>query len=132
MGARVLDALLDLKFNVTVLSRRSTNFPTGARVKVVDFTSVDALSAAIAGQDAVIDTTFSPEVDTPLRLIEAAAKAGVYRLFVSPSNCEHEIFGLILCFCTSSVSRVTLGSTLNYRAFATCLFSAERRFLMMP
>jgi saccharopine dehydrogenase-like NADP-dependent oxidoreductase len=54
-------------------------------VKVVDFTSVEALSAAMAGQDAVIDTTFSPEVATPLRLIDAAAKAGVYRLFVSPS-----------------------------------------------
>lgn len=68
-----------------MLSRSFKPFPAGARVKVVDFTSVEALSAAIAGQDAVIDTTFSPEVDTPLRLINAAAKAGVYRLFVSPS-----------------------------------------------
>lgn len=68
---------------MTVLSRSSKPFPTGVRVKVVDFTSVEDLSTAIAGQDAVIDTTFSPEVDTPLRLIEAAAKAGIYRLFVS-------------------------------------------------
>jgi saccharopine dehydrogenase-like NADP-dependent oxidoreductase len=75
--------LLDLKFDVTVLCRSSKPFPTGARVKLVDFTSIEDLSAAIAGQDAVIDTTFSPEVDTPLRLIDAAAKAGVYRLFVS-------------------------------------------------
>ncbi|KAJ5491871.1 hypothetical protein N7453_009968 [Penicillium expansum] len=70
VGARVLDALLDLKFNVTVLSRNSKSFPTGACVKVVDFTSVEDLSAAIAGQDAVIDTTFSPEVDTPSDLLK--------------------------------------------------------------
>ncbi|KAE8386953.1 hypothetical protein BDV23DRAFT_162268 [Aspergillus alliaceus] len=94
VGARVLDALLDLKFNVTVLSRRSTNFPTGARVKVVDFTSVEALSAAMAGQDAVIDTTFSPEVDTPLRLIEAAAKAGVYRFITSDFGLDPELPGV--------------------------------------
>jgi uncharacterized protein YbjT (DUF2867 family) len=76
--------LLDLKFNVTVLARSSKSFPAAASVKIVDFTSVDSLSAAMAGQDAVIDTTFSPEIDTPLRLIDAAAKAGVYRLFVGP------------------------------------------------
>ena len=70
---------------MTVLGRNSKAFPAAARVKVVDFTSVESLSAAIAGQDVVIDTTFSPEVETPLRLIDAAAKAGVYRLSVSPS-----------------------------------------------
>lgn len=76
----MLTALLDLGFNVTVLTRTAKPFPTAARVEVVDFTSVESLSAALAGQDAVIDTTFSPEVETPLRLIDAAAEAGVYRL----------------------------------------------------
>lgn len=83
--------MLDLKFNVTVLSRTSKPFPTAARVKAVDFTSVEDLSAAITRQDAVIDTTFSPDVDTPLRLIEAAVKVGVHRLFVSPSRFEQVI-----------------------------------------
>ncbi|KAK4865695.1 hypothetical protein LT330_009128 [Penicillium expansum] len=94
VGARVLDALLDLKFNVTVLSRNSKSFPTGACVKVVDFTSVEDLSAAIAGQDAVIDTTFSPEVDTPLRLIEAAARAGVYRFITSDFGLDPDLPGV--------------------------------------
>ena len=79
----MLTALLNLGFNVTVLTRTSKQFPTAARVEVVDFTSVESLSTALAGQDAVIDTTFSPEVETPLRLIDAAVEAGVYRLFVN-------------------------------------------------
>ncbi|OQE12732.1 hypothetical protein PENFLA_c064G08524 [Penicillium flavigenum] len=69
-----------LNFNVTVLSRSFKPFPIGARVKPVDFPSIEDLSTAITGQDAVIDTTFSPEVNTPLRLIDAASTAGVYCL----------------------------------------------------
>lgn len=76
-----------------VLSRNSKPFPTGAHVKIVDFTSVESLSAAIAGQDAVIDTTFSPEIGTPLRLIDAAAEAGVYRLSVGLSFLWQVTFG---------------------------------------
>ncbi|KAJ5194742.1 isoflavone reductase family protein CipA [Penicillium cinerascens] len=95
VGARVPSALLDLnEFNVTVLSRNSKAFPAAARVKVVDFTSVESLSAAIAGQDAVIDTTFSPEIDTPLRLIDAAAKAGVYRFITSDFGLDPDLPGI--------------------------------------
>ncbi|KAJ5781194.1 hypothetical protein N7457_006354 [Penicillium paradoxum] len=91
VGSRVLDALLDLKFNVTVLSRSAKPFPAGARVKVVDFTSVKALTAAVAGHDAVIDATSSLEFETPLRLIDAAAKAGVYRFITSDFGLDPEI-----------------------------------------
>ncbi|KAJ5092425.1 hypothetical protein NUU61_007295 [Penicillium alfredii] len=94
VGARVLDALLELKFNVTVLSRSPKPFPAAARVQVVDYTSVESLSAAMAGQDAVIDTTFSPELDTPLRLIDAAAKAGVHRFITSDFGLDPEIPGV--------------------------------------
>lgn len=78
----MLNALLELDFNVTVLSRSSKLLPVAASVKIVDFTSVESISAAIAGQDAVIDATSSPDVETPLRLIDAAAENRVYRLFV--------------------------------------------------
>ncbi|RAL16219.1 aromatic alcohol reductase [Aspergillus homomorphus CBS 101889] len=80
VGSHVLSALLELEFNVTVLSRNSSkSFPGAARVQVVDFTSTESLSAAFANQDAVIDTTFSPDTEAPLRLIDAAVQAGVYR-----------------------------------------------------
>lgn len=94
VGARVLSALLDLEFNVTVLSRSSKPFPAAARVKVVDFTSVKSLSAAIAGQDAVIDTTFSPDVEAPLRLIDAAAENGVYRFITSDFGLDPDLPGV--------------------------------------
>jgi putative NADH-flavin reductase len=75
-------ALLDQGFEVTVLSRTTKQFPAGVTVKVVDFGSTESLSAAIQGQDAVIDNTFTEDAETPLRLIDAAAASGVYRLWV--------------------------------------------------
>ncbi|KAJ5126666.1 hypothetical protein N7448_007445 [Penicillium atrosanguineum] len=94
VGAQVLNVLLHLEFNVTVLSRNSKPFPAAAHVKVVDFTSMESLSTAIAGEDAVIDTTFSPEVETPLRLIDAAAKSGVYRFITSDFGLDPDLPGV--------------------------------------
>ncbi|OOF90314.1 hypothetical protein ASPCADRAFT_179285 [Aspergillus carbonarius ITEM 5010] len=94
VGARVLSALLNLKFNVTVLTRNSKAFPSTAHVKVVDFGSVESLSAAVVGQDAVIDTTFSPDVETPLRLIDAAAENGVYRFITSDFGLDPDLPGV--------------------------------------
>jgi hypothetical protein len=67
------------------LTRSLKEFPAGVTVKVVDFGSTESLSVAIQGQDAVIDNTFTEDVETPLRLIDAAAVSGVYRLWVSLS-----------------------------------------------
>jgi uncharacterized protein YbjT (DUF2867 family) len=61
-----------------VLSRKKTDFPAGVVVKVVDFSSVNALTEALVGQHAVVDATFSAD-DTPQRLIDASVAAGVYR-----------------------------------------------------
>lgn len=87
LGSQILAALLRNKqFNVTVLSRSARSFPADVQVKPVDFASLDELTTALVGQDAVIDSTSAPEVETPVRLIEAAAQAGVYRLFVVSSS----------------------------------------------
>ncbi|PWY75191.1 putative isoflavone reductase family protein CipA [Aspergillus sclerotioniger CBS 115572] len=94
VGARVLSALIDLKFNVTVLTRSSKSFPSTVQVKVVNFDSLESLSAAIAGQDAVIDTTFSLEIETPLRLIHAAAENGVYRFITSDFGLDPDLPGV--------------------------------------
>ena len=76
----MLDALVDAKFNVTVLTRKQASFPAGVEVKIVDYNSPESLKAAVKGQDAVIDTTQSDDSETPIRLIEASAAVGVYRL----------------------------------------------------
>jgi uncharacterized protein YbjT (DUF2867 family) len=81
LGSHTLTALLALGFNVTVLSRSNREFPGNVTVKVVDFNSTESLAAAVKGQDAVIDNTFTEDPDTPLRLIDAAAANGVYRLY---------------------------------------------------
>lgn len=47
---------------------------------------LDGVSAAVQGQDAVIDNTFTEDAETPLRLIDAAAASGIYRLWVTLSN----------------------------------------------
>lgn len=95
VGVHVLNALLGIKeFNVTVLSRGSKTFPAGTQVKVVDYSSIEELSAALVGQDAVIDTTAPSDVNATLRLIEATAKAGVYRFITSDYGLDPEIPGV--------------------------------------
>lgn len=87
-----------------MLTRNSKAFPSTAHVKVVDFGSVESLSAAVVGQDAVIDTTFSPDVETPLRLIDAAAENGVYRLSVSPPSNNKLFLTNPLCLRVCSIT----------------------------
>lgn len=85
VGAHVLNALLGLNcFEITVLTRKEgSSFPAGVTVKTVDFSSIDSLSSILKGQDAVIDTTMSSDIQTPINLINAAAAAGVYRFITS-------------------------------------------------
>jgi uncharacterized protein YbjT (DUF2867 family) len=85
VGSNVLNALIDLnRFNITVLTRKEgASFPAGVTARVADFTSVEALTEILKGQDAVVDTTSSMEIQTPINLINAAAAAGVYRYITS-------------------------------------------------
>lgn len=60
-------------------------------MKVVDFESASALEAALQGQDALVDATSVPDASFAIRLMDAAAAAGVYRLIpaefsADPSN----------------------------------------------
>lgn len=72
------------RFNLTILTRNATGtLPVGVTAKVVDFSSVTALAAALQGQDAVIDATSSPDPGVSMRLIDAAVTAGVYR-YIAP------------------------------------------------
>ncbi|TDZ22408.1 hypothetical protein Cob_v004527 [Colletotrichum orbiculare MAFF 240422] len=86
LGPSILKALLDSnKFNVTILTRDASShtFPAGATVKEVDYSSLDSLTQALQGQDALVNTTgsFDPKIAT--RVVDAAVAAGVYR-YVPP------------------------------------------------
>lgn len=79
-GRHIVEELLKTgKHQVTILTR-STNgdFPTGARLAVVNYDDSASLVEALKGQDALVITmnTSAPK-DTSPKLIEAAAKAGV-------------------------------------------------------
>ncbi|TFA99918.1 hypothetical protein CCMA1212_008336 [Trichoderma ghanense] len=85
IGPHVLKALLEVNFNVTVLTRSQASDGYGARVKVVevDFNSVSSLTAALKNQDAVISTIGKSGLEKQTLLIDAAAAAGVYRFIPS-------------------------------------------------
>ncbi|KAK1634261.1 hypothetical protein BDP81DRAFT_462736 [Colletotrichum phormii] len=82
VGKATLKALLTDGFDVTVLVRKQGSFPDGVNVKVVDFASPDAIKDALQGHQAFVDCTLVHD-DTPTRLIDAAAAAGVYRYIPS-------------------------------------------------
>ncbi|KAI8711056.1 Isoflavone reductase family protein CipA [Fusarium sp. LHS14.1] len=85
IGSKILKALLETnEFNITVFSRNpNTKFPAGVTVKSVDFTSVPALTEALRGQDVVIDATSPADPRGPVKLMDAAAAANVYRFITS-------------------------------------------------
>ena len=90
VGTPILNALLaEPAFTVTILSRHSSSaqFPTGIPVrKVSDDFTVDELTKAFEGQDAVVvalTTTSVSKDDLAVRLVDAAIAAGVKRFVPS-------------------------------------------------
>ncbi|KAK4198769.1 hypothetical protein QBC40DRAFT_330464 [Triangularia verruculosa] len=81
LGPSILEQLLLAgEFTVTVLIRKESprTFPAPVKTITVDYDSLDSLTSALSGQDAVVSTLpMSPP--KKLLLIEAAAKAGVKR-----------------------------------------------------
>ncbi|KAE8311939.1 NAD(P)-binding protein [Aspergillus transmontanensis] len=90
LGSHILTALVSYgSFNITVLTRKTgSTFPTGVTAKVVDFSSPEALSLALQGQDAVVDAILSPDPTVSIGLIDAAVTAGVYR-YIAPEFSIH-------------------------------------------
>ena len=70
---------------MTVLTRTSSShsFPSSVTVIAVDYESLDSLTNALKGQDAVVSTLASLAIGNQLLLVEAAAKAGVKRFIPS-------------------------------------------------
>ncbi|KAM4063035.1 NAD(P)H-binding domain-containing protein [Hirsutella rhossiliensis] len=73
------------RFKVRVLRRQGSGstFAPGTDVVDVDFGSVDSLSAALAGQDAVVAALGAPGLGLQPTLVDAAVAAGVRRFLPS-------------------------------------------------
>jgi NmrA-like family len=104
VGAPVLKAIIDTKkFNVTVLSRvgSKSTFPSSVKVTAVDYGSVESLTAALKGQDAVVSTVGTEGLLGQSVLFDAAVAAGVKRFLPSefgsdlsnPKTASLPIFG---------------------------------------
>jgi uncharacterized protein YbjT (DUF2867 family) len=78
------------KFNVTVVNRPSSTaaFPASVKVVTADLLSVDAVTAAFNGQDAVVSTVGTPGVQGQAILVDAAIAAGVKRFLPSDFGCD--------------------------------------------
>lgn len=95
LGPAILEQLLAAGFQVTVLTRADSanthNFPATVSVAKVDYDSLDSLVSALRGQDAVVSTLASAALSKQLKLVDAAAQAGVRRFIPSDfgSNTVH-------------------------------------------
>lgn len=85
VGSVALSNLLASRFTVQVLRRHGSKstFPEGTRVIDVDFDSVEAIAAALKGQDAVVNTLPPHVASIHTNIIDAAVAAGVQRLIPS-------------------------------------------------
>ncbi len=85
LGPAILNQLLEAGFKVTVLTRKSSShtFPPSVTAIPVDYESLDSLTNALQGQEAVVSTLASAALATQVLLVEAAAKAHVKRFIPS-------------------------------------------------
>ena len=86
LGEPVLKALVNSgKFNVTVLVRSASknSFPLHVEVIEVDFTSVESLTKALNGQDALVSTVGISGLEGQTIMIDACVAAGVSRFLPS-------------------------------------------------
>jgi hypothetical protein len=88
IGRPIISRLLETGlFTVTVLtrdaSRASAKVPPGCNIKAVDYASVDSLSAALHGQDAVVSAMAFEAVAAQAPLVDACVRAGVRRFVAS-------------------------------------------------
>ncbi|PVH69525.1 isoflavone reductase family protein-like protein CipA [Cadophora sp. DSE1049] len=86
LGAPVLKAIINSgKFNVTVISRAASKstFPSSVNVIKADYASVESLTFALKGQDAVVSTVGMEGLQGQSVLIDASIAAGVKRILPS-------------------------------------------------
>jgi nucleoside-diphosphate-sugar epimerase len=86
LGPAILNALLAAgTFEVTIITREggTATFPPGVKVIPVDYTSIDSLTNAFRGQDAVVSTLGMLAMPTQTLMIDAAIAAGVKRFIPS-------------------------------------------------
>ncbi|TVY37333.1 Isoflavone reductase-like protein [Lachnellula subtilissima] len=91
LGEPILKALVESgKFSVTVVKRPSSkaSFPASVKVVTADTSSVESVTAAFQGQDAVVSAVGVEGMQGQHVLIDAAIAAGVKRFLPSEFGCD--------------------------------------------
>ncbi|KAI0844358.1 NAD(P)-binding protein [Daldinia vernicosa] len=85
LGKEVVQELLKAGFKVTAFAREESTatFPPGVAAKKVNYQSVESLTAALQGQDAVVSTIATVAVGSQVPLVDAAIAAKVKRFIPS-------------------------------------------------
>jgi uncharacterized protein YbjT (DUF2867 family) len=94
LGAPVLARLLESNaIKVRVLKRASSKatYPSGVETVDVDFSSIESLTKALHGQDALISTLAMAALGDQITLIDAAIAAGVKRFLPSEFGSNLEV-----------------------------------------
>lgn len=85
VGKEISQELVKAGFNVTAFTREesTTTFPQSLTVKKVDYQSVESLTSALEGQDAVVSAIATVAVGSQKILVDAAVAAKVKRFISS-------------------------------------------------
>ncbi|KAJ5712420.1 oxidoreductase CipA [Penicillium malachiteum] len=145
LGPTIVEALIDANFEVIILSRSSFhNVDPRAKLQVVDYAFLESLTAALTGQDAVVNVLPSKiiPVEIHFQLIEAAHKAGVKRFLPSEYGCDtsHPPTAKLPIYCDDKVAVVKRlkeiseqESTFTFTPIVTGLFfdwGIEKNFIV--
>lgn len=90
---------MSAKFDVTVITRpdSASAFPTGLPVIRVDYSDVDALATALAGQGAVVCAIGPGAIGAAKGMVDAAARAGVKRYISEWMFVSTYLIGTVFC-----------------------------------
>ncbi|CAG8981977.1 hypothetical protein HYALB_00004843 [Hymenoscyphus albidus] len=125
LGAPILTALIESgKFNVTVLTRENSKstFPSSVKVVKADYSSVESVTAAFKGQDAVVSSVGTEGLLGQSLFVDAAIAAGVKRFIPSefgsnlanPLTAALPIFGYKIATRKHIEAKVAGGADITY------------------
>lgn len=97
LGQAAVRELVDAGFTVTALTREgstsTSTFPAEVVSKTVDYASVESLTSALEGQDALVSILATVAVAGQRPLVDAAVAAGVKRIIPSEFGINTRFLG---------------------------------------
>lgn len=131
------------KFNVTVLVRSTSkaSFPSSVKIVEVDFTSVNSLTDALKGQDALVSTVGTPGFQGQTLMIDAAIAAGVSRFIPSEFGSDLDnplvkplpVFGYKVAVNTYAEEKAKANPNFSYTLIRSSAFldwGLEKKFIL--